>query len=172
MFRDSSGPHSAMEPAVVGQKIVWVRPNCSTFLSEMAKFAIVSVWSSMKSSTVELICNYLFRDIVPPYCIFGQDTCQTPKRKNRSGQVASFKEPGSDKDLFLKNLDSWFNQSSWSFAAENTVIVDDSPVKHILNKSENVILPESWSYRGSGPWDKFLLDILLPWFQRLHGARD
>ena len=29
----------------------------------------------------------------------------------------------------------------------------------------------SWSNRGNGDWDTFLLHTLLPWFQRLHLAR-
>ena len=46
-------PHSATEPALVGSKAVWVRPNCSNFLTELGPFAIVLVWSSMKKSTTD-----------------------------------------------------------------------------------------------------------------------
>ena len=83
-----------------------------------------------------------------------------------------FKVPGTDKDLFLKNLDRLFKDRRGSFSSDNTVIVDDSPVKHIMNRPHNVILPDSWSYRGNGLRDSFLFDVLLPWFQRLHIARD
>ena len=46
-------PHSVTEPALVGPKALWVRPNCSNFLTELGCFAIVSVWSSMKKSTTD-----------------------------------------------------------------------------------------------------------------------
>jgi len=86
--------------------------------------------------------------------------------------LAIFKELGIDKDLFLKNLDMFFKGSKGSFSATTTIIVDDSPIKHVINKLENVILPDSWSYKGIGPRDLFLLDVLLPWFRCLHGAHD
>ena len=41
-----------------------------------------------------------------------------------------------------------------------------------MNQPINVVLPDLWSYRGSGPRDTYLMDILLSWFQRLHDARD
>jgi hypothetical protein len=126
----------------------------------------------MKKSTTEMISQYLFRDNVPPFQILGQDACQTLKQRDRSGRLTTFKVPGTDKDLFLKNLDILFKGSRGSFSSANTIIVDDSPMKHIMNKPQNVILPNLWSYKGSGPQDSFLLDALLPWFQRLHVASD
>ena len=50
--------------------------------------------------------------------------------------------------------------------------MDDSPLKHIMNRPENVLLPNLWSNCGNGDCDTFLLCTLLPWFQRLHLARN
>ena len=50
--------------------------------------------------------------------------------------------------------------------------MDDNPLKHIMNRLENVLLPNPWSNRGNGDHDTFLLRTLLPWFQRLHLARN
>jgi hypothetical protein len=50
--------------------------------------------------------------------------------------------------------------------------VDNSPVKHFMNNVENIVLPDTWSHKGNGPKDSFLLDVLLPWFRRMHDARD
>ena len=50
--------------------------------------------------------------------------------------------------------------------------MDNSPLKHIMNRLENVLLPNLWSNRGNGDRDTFLLRTLLPWFQRLHLARN
>ena len=41
-----------------------------------------------------------------------------------------------------------------------------------MNKPENVVIPDSWSNRGNGDKDTFLLNVLLPYFRRLHANRD
>jgi NLI interacting factor-like phosphatase len=84
----------------------------------------------------------------------------------------SYKELGTNKELYLKNMDVLFGDSRVHLASHNTVIVDDSPRKHIMNNPENVILLDSWYNRSNGEKDSFLLDILLPWFQSLHMNRD
>jgi len=89
-----------------------------------------------------------------------------------SGRITTFKELGMSKELFLKNLSTLFKGSWGNFMPKNTVVVDDSPTKHIMNNYENVILLDTWSNKGNGPKDTFLLDTLLPWFKRLHAARD
>ena len=78
--------------------------------------------------------------------------------------------PGTDKDLFLKNLEMLFKGFKGRFSASNTIIVDDCPTKHVMNQPINVVLPDLWSYRGSGPRDTYLMDILFSWFQRLYDA--
>ena len=80
--------------------------------------------------------------------------------------------PGTQKELFLKNLDTLFYGYRGIFNSGNTIIVDDSPLKHIMNRPENVLLPNPWSNCGNGDHDTFLLRTLLPWFQRLHLARN
>ena len=80
--------------------------------------------------------------------------------------------PGTQKELFLKNLDTLFSGYRGIFNSGNTVIVDDTPLKHIMNKSKNVVLPNPWSNYVNDEQDTFLLRTLLPWFQRLHLACD
>ena len=126
----------------------------------------------MKKTTVEEISKYLFRGGQMPVCILGQESCKTVKCRDTSGQLVSFKEMGTDKELFLKNLDSLFSSLRGNFSCNNTVIVNDSPRKHIMNKQENVVLPNAWSNRGNGDKDTFLLNVLLPYFRRLHANRD
>ena len=59
----------------------------------------------MKKTTVKKISKYLFRGGQMPVCILGQDSCKTMKCRDTSGRLVSFKEPGTDKELFLKNLE-------------------------------------------------------------------
>jgi len=108
----------------------------------------------MKKSTGEEVCNYLlilFQDIGKSFLVLGQNSCTTLKWKESSGQLTTFKEPGTNKDLFLKNLNTLFNACCAKFSPENTVAVDDNPIKHIMNKLENVVLSDTWTYRGNGP---------------------
>ena len=55
---------------------------------------------------------------------------------------------------------------------ENTLVINNSPVKHILNDSENVLLPVSWLHDGAGQSDTFLIDTLLPCLQELHRSQN
>ena len=83
----------------------------------------------------------------------------------------NYKVKGTDKDLFLKPLEKLFGLENSMFSFENTVIVDDSLVKQVTNFPWGVLLLEAWTYKGHGPTDRFLIDELLPWFQRLHISR-
>ena len=151
-------------------KVVYVWPNCLNLLEELGKIASISVWSSMKISNVEGIVNYLFLKGKLPCLVLAQDLCTTLRCQDSSRQLTTFMVPGTQKELFLKNLDTLFCGYRGIFNSRNTIIVDNSPLKHIMNKLENVLLPNLWSNRGNGDWDTFLLHTLLPWFQ-LHLAR-
>ena len=83
------------------------------------------------------------------------------------------KVKGTHKDIFLKTLSKGlFTKFNGKFRKKNMIIIDDSPVKHILNDSENVLFPLPWSSDGAGQNDTFLMDKLLPWLRQLHGFED
>ena len=76
---------------------------------------------------------------------------------------------GTHKDIFLKTLNKGlFCRFNGKFTKDNTIIIDDSLVKHILNDSKNVLLSVSWSHNGAGPSNTFLMDTLLPCLQNVH----
>ena len=79
------------------------------------------------------------------------------------------KVKGIHNDIFLKTLSKdLFTKFNGKFRKKNTITIDNSPVKHILNDSENVLFPMSWSSDGAGQNDTFLMDTLLPWLRQLH----
>ena len=160
-----------LESFTVGVKKVVIRPFCPRVLRELSKIANLSVWSSMKRSTVIEICNVLFKGLDPPLHVFGQEQCDIVKCKLNNGRIGNYKTKGTNKDLFLKPLEKLFEMSDSVFGSENTLIVDDSPEKHITNHPKNVILLETWSYLGYGGTDGILIDHLLPYIQRLHVER-
>ena len=54
------------------------------------------------------------------------------------------KVKGTHKDIFLKMLSKClFHRFNGKFTKDNTIIIDDNLVKHILNDSKNVLLPIS-----------------------------
>ena len=105
--------------------------------------------------------------------ILGQDSCDRINIMGRNNRVTTMKVRGTHKDIFLKMLSKGlFSRFNGKFTKENTIIIDDSLVKHILNALENVLLPVSWSHDGAGPSDTFLMDTLLPCLQSVHRSRD
>ncbi|KAG0594904.1 hypothetical protein M758_UG120800 [Ceratodon purpureus] len=154
--------HSASKRAVVGPKLVCVRPNCADFLRRSSTFATITVWSSMKTSTTKMICDYLFGPIRPvyPLRILGQDDCPP----------VFMKEPGTQKDIFLKPMcDGLFRKFGGLYSEANTIFIDDSPIKHCQNNSYNVLLLSTWNnQKPNAADDSFLLKKLLPYLVDLH----
>jgi len=116
----------------------------------------------MKMFNFDGVSKHLFEGIKMSSLVLGQESCTKLKCRDGSGKITTFKEPGTSKELFLKNLSTLFKGSRGNFTPENTIVVDNSPSKHIMNKSENVILPDTWSNRGNGLKDTFLLNTLHP----------
>jgi len=52
------------------------------------------------------------------------------------------------------------------FSKDNTILVDDSLQKSVLNKNKNAIFLESWDRHIHG--NKVLLETLSPWLKQLH----
>ena len=63
----SKKPHSGIVPFLVGPKAVYIRPSCNKFLIELGNVADITIWSSMRVSTVKSVC-VLFEDLAmkPP----------------------------------------------------------------------------------------------------------
>ena len=74
------------------------------------------------------------------------------------------KVKSTHKDIFLKILrKGLFTKFNGKFKKKNTIIIDNSLVKHILNDSKNILFLVSWSSNGASQNDTFLMDTLLPW---------
>ena len=171
-WNPESNPHSSV-PTKIGPKAVYVRPSCSRFLSALSDFVDIIVWSSMCEPTTRQICEYLFKGLAMPLHILGQDSCDRINVMGRNNRVTTMKVKGAHKDIFLKALSKrLFGRFGGKFTKKNTLVINDSPVKHILNDSENVLLPVSWLHDGAGQSDTFLIDTLLSYLQELHRSHD
>ena len=102
----------------------------------------------MKISNIEGVVNYLFPKGKLPCLVLAQDSCTTLRCQDSSRRLITYMVPKMQKELFLKNLDTLFYGYRGIFNAGNTIIVDNSPLKHIMNRPENVLLyellVESW----------------------------
>ena len=68
-------PHSGTVPFLVGPKAVYIRLSCKRFLTELGNVADITIWSSMRVSTVKSVCDLLFRGLaVKPHNILGQES--------------------------------------------------------------------------------------------------
>lgn len=127
----------------------------------------------MKGSTTKQICQYLFRDVFMPKYILGQEQCERIKVMGPNNRIGFLKVKGTQKDVFLKTLQTQlFPIFGGEFTGLNTLVIDDSPLKHILNNPGNVLLPEPWSNNFRGQSDSFLMETLLPYLRRIHTCQN
>jgi hypothetical protein len=130
----------------------------------------ITIWSSMRVATVKFVCDLLFKDLLIKLVnILNQESCERIRVCNTHGKVSFLKVKGFDKPMFFKVFcKELFCGFEGRYAKDNIIIVDDSPPKHVLNPSENVILPETWTFVSANKKDAYLMDTLLPWILQLH----
>jgi hypothetical protein len=155
---------------LVGANVVYVHSSCKRFLRELGNVADITIWSSMRVATVKSVCDLLSKDLsIKPINILGQESCEVIRVRDTLGKMSLLKVKRTDKPMFLKVM--WkqlFFGYNGRYLEDNTVIVDDSPLKHVLNPIENVILPETWTFASVGQADAYLMDMLLPWILQSH----
>jgi hypothetical protein len=101
-----------------------------------------------------------------------QEYCDKIPVRVAGRPLSFFKKKGSEKEIFLKTLSKrLFGQFCDRYSAANTIFVDDSPEKHVLNHPVNVVLLDSWSPKMGGEFDSALVDTLLPWIKSLAGSQ-
>jgi len=158
--------HSATVPTCVGPKAIYVRPNVAAFVRRVSEFADITIWSSMMQSTAVEVVDYLFHKNVKPVAVFGQESCDTVQVNNGE----ELKYPRSDKSIFLKTMRSHlFLGEASRYTENNTVLIDDSPEKSILNNTGNAIFLKSWKHTTKNcSSDDYLWAEVAPWLERLH----
>ena len=155
---------------LINRKAVRARPGLRAFLREVLDLAYVVVWSSMVLDNTEPIVRFLFRDLPSPCLVLGQEACDE-LFDDKGVPVPKFGGGGGQQ--FLKVLKSklWVGipllegvPYGWWPTSENTLLVDDSPTKSVLNPPGNVIFPDTWA---GDMRDSFLVNKLAPYLRRL-----
>ena len=80
------------------------------------------------------------------------------------------KYPKSDKSIFLKTMSSHlFVGEASRYKESNTILIDDSPEKSILNNTGNAVFLKSWKHTAKNcSTDNYLETEVVPWLERLH----
>jgi hypothetical protein len=120
-------------------------------------------------STASQVVDYLFHRNVKPVAVYGQESCDTIQVNNGE----ELKYPKSDKSIFLKTMSSHlFLGDASRYKENNTILIDDSPEKSILNNRGNVVFLKSWKHTVKNcSSDNYLCTELAPWLERLHRER-
>jgi hypothetical protein len=121
-------PHSGTVPFLVGPKAVYIRPSCKRFLTELGNVADITIWSSMRVSTVQSVCDLFFEDLlVKPINILGQESYDRIRVQDDQEKVSYMKVKGTKKELFLKTIQKYlFSSFRGKYSLVNTIVVDDS----------------------------------------------
>ena len=156
---------------LINRKAVRARPGLRDFLREVLDLAHVIVWSSMVMENTKPIVDFHFRNLPSPCLILSQEDCDELLDK-KGLPVPKFGSCGGGQ-RFLKVLQSrlWRGiprlqgvPHGWWLTPENTVLIDDSPTKSVLNPPGNTIFPDTWTGDRN---DTFLVDTLAPYIRRL-----
>jgi hypothetical protein len=166
LFYGEGFVHSATIPTCVGPKAIYVHPGVAAFVRRVSGFADITVWSSMMQSTASQVVDYLFHRNIKPVAVYGQESCDIIQVNNGE----ELKYPKSDKSIFLKTMSSHlFLGDASRYKENNTILIDDSPEKNILNNTWNVVFLKSWKHTVKNCLsDNYLCTELAPWLERLH----
>jgi hypothetical protein len=132
----------------------------------MTGFADITVWSSMMQSTTSEVVKYLFHKNVQLVAVYGYESCDTIQVK----EGEELKYPKSDKSIFLKTMSAHlFLGEASRYNKNNTILIDDSPEKSILNDVGNAVFLKSWKHTvKNSASDAYLTIDVGPWLERLH----
>jgi hypothetical protein len=136
------------------RRLVTARFHVRHFLEKLCSVAYVGIWTCMARDMASPIVSWLFGDSSPDF-VLSQEHCTT--LKNDSGNL--FRSRAGASPQFFKEL-PLFWKMEWGIrlrnfipSEENTVLVDDSPLKCFLNPPGNCIFPIAWNSSDAGNSD-------------------
>ena len=117
-------------------------------------------------STAGEVVKFLFHNNVQLVAVYGQESYDTIQ----VNEGEELKYPKSDKSIFLKTMSTHlFLGEASRYKKNNTILIDDSLEKSILNNTGNVVFLKSWKHiMRNSTRDGYLTTDLGPWLERLH----
>lgn len=139
-------PQDRVADAVISGKAVFKRPYCDDFLSFCFERFEVGIWSSRTRKNVDMVTDLLLSD-KQHKLLFSWDAsyCTTTKfntRENRNKPMV-FKELSKLWDKYERGL-PW---EKGQYNESNTLLLDDTPYKALLNPPHTAIFPYSYKFQ-------------------------
>jgi hypothetical protein len=119
-----------------GNKTMYSRPYCNAFFEYIMKHFTVVVWSSAQPHSVDFMCR-----------IFRQHRSKLAMIWDRS-KIGLSKQDYFRKVETTKDLSKIWKQLGNHFDATNTILIDDTPSKSIIQKY-NAIHPKEFDHTSS-----------------------
>jgi hypothetical protein len=123
-------------------------------------------YDAVHDSTAGEVVKYPFHNNVKSVAVYGQESYDTIQVNGGE----ELKYPKSDKSIFLKTMSAHlFLEDATRYKKNNTILIDDSPEKSILNNTGNVVFLKSWKYSvRNSTSNAYLTAKLGPWLESLH----
>ncbi|CAJ2643715.1 unnamed protein product [Trifolium pratense] len=139
---------------VFNKTAVFARPSYLEFLEFCFDNFEVGIWSSKFKTNIDKILDFFMKDLKHKFLFrWDQSHCTTTT-------IPTPENP--DKNIMFKELEKLWDKEDpnlcWEkgfFNESNTLLIDDSPYKGMLNPEYNVIYPDTFKY-WIGKWDKSL----------------
>ena len=133
--------------AKFGKFYIYNRPHMRSFVEWASEHFTVGVWSSAQHHNARTLVNHVWgkqRDRLA--FVWGQDRCtHVGAMDPNAGQTRS-------KPILLKDLRALWAVSSYArFGPNNTLLLDDSPYKAVMNPAHTAIHPAEYKLSW-GAW--------------------
>nr|XP_024358689.1 ubiquitin-like domain-containing CTD phosphatase 1 [Physcomitrium patens]PNR31643.1 hypothetical protein PHYPA_025764 [Physcomitrium patens] len=141
---------------------VFKRPFCIAFIDFCFENFHVGVWSSRMEANVRKILDYIGEGLQHKVMfVMHQGDCTATGFKNPTNR----RQP-----LFLKELAKvWSRFPDGEFNETNTLLIDDTPYKALLNPPHTAIFLKPYTYNEQ---DNFLAEGLVGYLTHLRNAAD
>ena len=134
--------------AKFGKFYIYNRPHMQSFVEWASEHFTVGVWSSAQHHNARTLVNHIWgkqRDRLA--FVWGQDRC------THVGAMDPAAGPGHGlgKPILLKDLHALWAVSSYArFGPNNTLLLDDSPYKAVMNPAHTAIHPAEYKLSWGG----------------------
>ncbi|KAI5432279.1 uncharacterized protein LOC127128663 isoform X2 [Lathyrus oleraceus] len=164
-------PKKIKRDAMIAKKALFKRPFCSEFLNFCFEKFDVAVWSSRMEKNVNSIINHLLGNMSQRliFCWnISQCTKTNIKALGNNHKLVVFKDLRRIWDKYYPDLPwekGYYNES-------NTLLLDDSPYKGLLNPPHNSIYPPTFSCRQLNDSSLGVGGLIRNYLERLANAEN
>ncbi|WJX80795.1 hypothetical protein P8452_63749 [Trifolium repens] len=140
-------PKYAKPDAIVARKALFIRPFYHEFLNFCFERFEVAVWSSRTKKNVDCVIDYMMGDMKQKLIFYWdhshctETSFTTLENKHKPLVFKDLRKIWDKYDLNLPWEKGYYNES-------NTLLLDDSPYKALLNPPFNSIFPYTFSYEN------------------------